>query len=933
MQMLTGENGIGNLSNVTSINSQGVSYSHTSRGVDATTASWPSFAGTTLAVAGSGADPSVDNLSYGNGDLDRYVTGGGTKKYYVSATVTDGDIATGDICIDAETIVPVSNAIMARKRNAGVGWEMGFDAENRAYFTMQDSLVTGGIYTVVGDSRTVGRITDAYTNTLDAEYSTARTFNNFGVNGIRATNIVNYPLLNAIGEINSVFTTTRYPWLANGTSLAIVSNTLEITRSAAGYAYMPCLPTGKQVTISGNYTSANTTLLEIRTSEGGGTPILTTIADGAFSVNYTASANGVEVRMGTSSGLAGDKIYVSDIKIELTDKSDCADVACINWAGINDVISDLSTSTITDALDFFAEQCILASIEPAFITLLEFGNNGDYSAPREAVRVAVNAHIRASGHRYVDCNFLADGTDIAAAYDYGDGLHCNALGYSIIGELVISHLMDVTIYSAALTAGDTVKAKLYIDRSGSGQFTINGANSGSAVVVSGSAASLSNSGNLALFSDTFGECSIIRWALASKDAWFSTHLNASDALDDFYKWTGLDAIKSTGNSAPNFFTRATEGYVDKYDSTTGYTSMIKCSSGLPRIGTIRDDSGNVFSGLLKEDTVENVIPYSNDINNAAWDKTLVSIDTSTGVSTSDPDTDFQGIVSSAASANHYIREDYVYANSTYCWSAEMKKGDQTWVRFYIGDGQSAYFNLETGLLDGTQTFDDAGIIDKGNGRLLCWATATATGGSMAFQIHPSSSSTSSSSTTGDGSTVSTYVSFVQVELGNYPTSRIVTSGTAKTRNADLLQYSGADNITAGQGTVVCEVLIGARTPASELSIATISDGGSTDEMIRTYVDSGTVVPIFEAVDSTVSQWTITGTTDVADGSKHTVRCLWENNNAKQYVDNTLDGTPDTSCTAPTGLDEIDIGQNSSSSMQLNGWIRNFRIYGFASSDV
>jgi hypothetical protein len=180
---------------------------------------------------------------------------------------------------------------------------------------------------------------------------------------------------------------------------------------------------------------------------------------------------------------------------------------------------------------------------------------------------------------------------------------------------------------------------------------------------------------------------------------------------------------------------------------------------------------------------------------------------------------------------------------------------------------------------------------------------------------------------GDGASKYIYTFGAQVELGAKASSYILTEGAEATRASDKLSYNG-DNVTASTGAAVANVLVDTHTPAGELSVVHISDGGSADEAIRMYVDAGTNVPIFSAVDSTVAQWTITGATDVIDGDSHQVRGTWKTNSAKLRVDRAADGTPDTSCTVPTGIDEIDVGQDVSETNQLNGRLRNLAVWGW-----
>lgn len=297
-----------------------------------------------------------------------------------------------------------------------------------------DPLISYPRIAAIGDSRTVGRITDAYTLTLINDYGTSRNIFNYGVNGMRATQIVNYPLLKAVGQLRWFFRTSRYPFLSNGISIAIVDETLEFTYSVSGYAYLACLPAGQEVKISGYYTS--TTAMRLRIATSGSGDILTTTTTGDFEVNYTPLSNGEEIQIGISGGADGDKLYLRELKIELVDRSSAATESVLMWAGINDIIADLPASTIQEAMQFHLDQITQAGVEPVFMKITQFGASTSYTPSREAVRKEVNDWTETTGYPVVDTEWVGSGIYIRSEYDYGDGLHMNALGYVETARLI-----------------------------------------------------------------------------------------------------------------------------------------------------------------------------------------------------------------------------------------------------------------------------------------------------------------------------------------------------------------------------------------------------------------------------------------------------------------------------------------------------------------
>lgn len=163
-------------------------------------------------------------------------------------------------------------------------------------------------------------------------------------------------------------------------------------------------------------------------------------------------------------------------------------------------------------------------------------------------------------------------------------------------------------------------------------------------------------------------------------------------------------------------------------------------------------------------------------------------------------------------------------------------------------------------------------------------------------------------------------------------SYIPTTTAQATRNADVLTYKGDDGNLGGvgselRGTVVCDVLLGDYNNVVSKCAVSLSDGGAGGDRMNFYaaIAAGDVGYI-ETNAAVGNAGAVIGTTDIADGTIHSVRTTWQVDNENLYIDGTSEGTPDTDCGIPDDLDQIDIGMHQGNILQLNGVISDVKIY-------
>ena len=154
-----------------------------------------------------------------------------------------------------------------------------------------------------------------------------------------------------------------------------------------------------------------------------------------------------------------------------------------------------------------------------------------------------------------------DGTNVGwLIQESGDGL-----SYRLDGGT------KIPINSSALINDTWYHAMCFIDRSGSGQWYVNGVASGSAADISSQVSnSMSNSDPMtigALLGGTIKYLGGIAYVAAWKRlSWLDTHLQADVAAERFAKLTGVYAGSSRGTKLPVTATRASVAYLDKYEN-------------------------------------------------------------------------------------------------------------------------------------------------------------------------------------------------------------------------------------------------------------------------------------------------------------------------------------------------------------------------------
>ena len=224
----------------------------------------------------------------------------------------------------------------------------------------------------------------------------------------------------------------------------------------------------------------------------------------------------------------------------------------------------------------------------------------------------------------------------------------------------------------------------------------------------------------------------------------------------------------------------------------------------PRI----DYKDNSEGALLLEPQRTNLLPYSENFNNAYWTKSGVSV--VDGFLSPKGDLSAYKLIESNTNAKHQVFRANAFASSTeYTYSFFAKKGERNFVSYIfsgVTNTSSVYFDLENGVIGSTNAVPSMTLINQsiepyGNDWFRCSLTFTqAVNTSVSIAVSDQDYGASEPTYQGDG-TSGVYIWGAQLEQGSYATSYIPTSGGIATRTAEQNNLSNINHlIAANQGS-------------------------------------------------------------------------------------------------------------------------------------
>jgi hypothetical protein len=234
--------------------------------------------------------------------------------------------------------------------------------------------------------------------------------------------------------------------------------------------------------------------------------------------------------------------------------------------------------------------------------------------------------------------------------------------------------------------------------------------------------------------------------------------------------------------------------------------------------------------LLIEEARTNNLVYSEQFDNALWNKTDTTITANSIIAPSGALTAELATEGSAGSSN-VAQAITIVANSTNTFSVFLKRGNTDWIRFVIWDSAnnanriSAWVNLSTGALGasvvnaGTSTGGVATTTNYGNG----WYRVTLSGAvnNAAVLLNCLFSSAASDGVVTRVSGATYYAWGAQTESGAFVTSYIPTVASTVTRTADAASMTGTNFSNWFNDSIGTFVI----------ALATMQTRGTTDSVI------------------------------------------------------------------------------------------------------
>jgi hypothetical protein len=263
-----------------------------------------------------------------------------------------------------------------------------------------------------------------------------------------------------------------------------------------------------------------------------------------------------------------------------------------------------------------------------------------------------------------------------------------------------------------------------------------------------------------------------------------------------------------GDGVSGFFifgAQAETGVATDYIATTTAAVSVGPVSGLPRL----DYLGSTCPRLLLEPQRTNVAQYSEQIDNAYWTKSNLTI-TANQLASPDGSTNADLVTLAAGtSAKQFYSTAFTAITTAYSYSIFAKKGTHNFIQLLEGPTLTINFDLNLGTFNSVSGASGK-MENYGNGWYRC--TMFGTGAVTPVTIVNLIAVDSLNAVRGQAtsSTGTFYVWGAQVEAGAYATSYIPTLGASVTRVAEsAVKASVTSLIGQTEGTIFMDAVIDA----------------------------------------------------------------------------------------------------------------------------
>ena len=325
-------------------------------------------------------------------------------------------------------------------------------------------------------------------------------------------------------------------------------------------------------------------------------------------------------------------------------------------------------------------------------------------------------------------------------------------------------------------------------------------------------------------------------------------------------------------------------------TTLGSAVSVGPVANVPRLDYLDSSSPR----LLLEPQRTNLVTYSEQFDNAAWNKLGITVAANNTTSPSGY-IDADKLIADAGTGNRVVYQGVIPVGVS-TTTVYAKAGEFGGIVIASGT-QGGFFNLTTGAYrtEYNSAPNAYSITSVGNGWYRCSVTMTSVSGDNLY-IGPNDNVSTSLSITSDG-TSGIYAWGAQLEAGSYETSYIPTLEAAVTRGADLASKTGISSLI-GQtaGTIFVDfVWNGLQSPAA-VDAAIFSIGvqeyGTSSIAISNY--NGTMYA--RVTNGVTAEATINFGSLVA-GTRYKAALAYANNDVVFYVNGVSYGS-DTSASIP-----------------------------------
>jgi len=380
-----------------------------------------------------------------------------------------------------------------------------------------------------------------------------------------------------------------------------------------------------------------------------------------------------------------------------------------------------------------------------------------------------------------------------------------------------------------------------------------------------------------------------------------------------------DEIHITPRKLPYY---AREGPVFNRDSVAYKQNGTQVAADQPRF-----ESGKFDQAIMLEEGTENIVLYSEQLDNANWTKIRCSI-TADAINAPNGTMTADKIVEDTQTGPHHVNQAFTTPADNEIWtgSCYAKAGERKIITLSIRlrDADASYanakFNLETGEIVSVDSGYTATIKPVTNGFYRCSISGSVGAGTYDARLHVFIyDNDGNSSYTGDGSS-GVYVWGLQFEKESYPTGYMATQAGTATRQYELFTIPAEGILNPQEGTIDIFVYVESVIRSQVYGrVWHISDGDKALALVHHQANGQWYI---YANDGTNSKNSCYVSDSETPAGWHMFTVTWNGSTVKLYIDGELKGTDTTYIPSTFAL--LTIGNISGGGRALNTLYDDFR---------